>query len=156
MSTYNKERHKELVRRCLDFQNQGTSLFRENFKEDFELTEYDGAVSEQVYWSHREEFIPIIKNFLTNNIDFDKFDGNFSVVYQKATREYFLLRRDLKQIEKFEPSTRPDSFNTPMNVIFQIFETVEDGYRSKQEAMVYIKETCLRYQIFKDGIDIWI
>lgn len=42
-----------------------------------------------------------------------------------------------------------------MNIIFRIFETVEDGYRSKQEAMAYIKETCLRYQIFKDEIDIW-
>ena len=79
--TYNKEMHKQLVKNCLDAQSQGKSLFTENSKEFFALNEYDQAVSEQVFWTYRVEFIKTIKKFLTKNIDFDEFEGTFSSIY---------------------------------------------------------------------------
>jgi len=46
---YNKKRYKELVRRSLDFQNQGTHIYNENREEYSELSKYNIAVEEQVF-----------------------------------------------------------------------------------------------------------
>ena len=153
--TYNNERHKQLVKRFLDLRNQGKRLFHENRKEDFELNKYDGAVEEQLYWAHREEFIKLIKNFLTHTIDFDEFNSDFLFLYNNVRREHNLFVRDLEQIEKFQPSTRPEQFANIMSAFFRMLEQVLDEYITEQEAMNYIKETCLRSQIFKDEVEIW-
>lgn len=50
---YNNARHKQLVIRLKDLKNQGTNLFWENPKEDFELLKYEIALEEQVFWAHR-------------------------------------------------------------------------------------------------------
>ena len=101
--TYNNERHKQLVKRYLDLKNQGKSLSIENDQAFSELSKYDSTVAQQIYWAHREEFIKAIKNLLTRNIDFDKFEGTFLYIYWTTNREAKLSQRDLKQIEKFEP-----------------------------------------------------
>ena len=155
MRIYNKKRHKELVKRLLDLRNQGKILFQENRKEFLELIPYDIVVEEEVYWAHREEFVKIIKNFLTGNIDFDEFEIAFSVLYSKVRKEFESFSIDLEQIEKFQPSTRSDKFAIVMNAFYRKFEEVEDEYVTEDEAMNYIKETCLRRQIFKDELDIW-
>ena len=49
--TYNKERHKQLVIRSQDLKNQGKNLFLENPEEDSELSKYNIAVEEHVFWT---------------------------------------------------------------------------------------------------------
>jgi hypothetical protein len=66
--TYNKERHKQLVIHSQELKNQGKNLFLENPEEGYELSKYNVGVEEQVFWTHREDFVLIIKNFLNNNI----------------------------------------------------------------------------------------
>ena len=155
MRIYNKRRHKELVKRLLDLRNQGKILFHENRKEFFELIQYDIVVEEQVYWAHHDEFVKIIKNFLVNNISFDEFETAFSVLYYKVRKEFESFSTDLEQIENFQPSTRPYIFASIINAFYRQFEEVKDEYITEQEAMKYIKETCLKSQIFKDELDIW-
>ena len=98
---YNKERHKQLVIRSQDLQNHGKTLFRENPEEYSELLDYNIAVEEQVFWTHRGEFFRVMKNFLDNIINFDESETAFSLLYRKTREEVNMFKIDWKQIEKF-------------------------------------------------------
>ena len=146
--TYNKERHKQLVIRSQDLKNQGKTLFRENPEEYSELLDYNIAVEEQVFWTHRGEFFLVMKNFLDNIINFDEFETAFTLLYRKTRDEFYMFLIDLKQIEKFQPSTRSDRFASFINAIFREFEEVEDEYCTKQEVKDSVEKVYLKFQNF--------
>ena len=146
--TYNKERHKQLVIRSQDLKNQGKTLFRENPEEYSELLDYNIAVEEQVFWTHRREFFLVMKNFLNNIINFDEFETAFTLLYKKTREEFDMFVIDLKQIEKFQPSRRSDRFASFINAIFREFEEVEDEYCTKQEVKDSVEKVYLKFQNF--------
>ena len=148
--TYNKKRHKQLVIRSQDLKNQGKILFIENPEENCELCEYNILVEEQVFWTHRENFVLIMKNFLDNIIDFDKFETAISILYRKVRKEADMLKIDLEHIDKFHPSTRSYSFARVICSIYRQFEEVEDEYSTEQEAKDYVKEAYLEFQKFEE------
>ena len=143
---YKKERHKQLVIRSRNLKNQGKTLFRENPEEYSELLDYNIAVEEQVFWTHRGEFFLIMKNFLDNILDFDEFETAFTLLYQKTREEFDMFVIDLKQIEKFQPSRRSYRFASVINSIYRQFEEVEDEYCTEQEVKDYVKEAYLKFQ----------
>ena len=143
--TYDKERHKQLVIRSINLKNQGKNLFLENPKEDSELSKYNIAVEEQVFWTHREKFVLIMKNFLDNILDFDEFETAFSLLYRRTSKEVDMFIIDLKQIEKFQPSTRSYRFASVLGSIYRQFEEVEDEYCTEQEVKDYVKEVYSKF-----------
>jgi len=147
---YNKKKHKELVIRSQDLKNQGKDLFIENPEAFFELSKYNIAVEEQVFWTHLEDFFLLMKNFLANILDFYEFETVFSVLYWKTTKEVKMSIIDLKQIDKFQPSTRLNRFATCVGAIFRQFEEVEEEYCTKQDVKDFVKEIYLEYQIFEE------
>ena len=146
--TYNKERHKELLIRSQNLKNRGKNLFLENPEEDYELSKYNIAVEEQVFWTHRENLVIIMKNFLDNILDFDEFETAFSLLYEEVRKEVDMFKIDLEQIEKFEPSTRSYRFASVIGSIYRQFEEVEDEYCTEQEVKDYVKEAYLKFQEF--------
>ena len=154
---YNNEQHQELVKLAIELNKQGKCIYKENPKEDRGLSWYDNIVIGEIYWAYSPEFVTIIKNLLTTNIDFEEFDDTFSSIRTKAQRDYHLLHRDLKQIENFTStfSTTRELFRSAIDSIYRSLELVEDEYSSEQEVTSDIKEICLRQQIFKDEIEIW-
>lgn len=147
---YKKERHKQLVIRSRDLKNQGKTLFRENPEEYSELLDYERAVEEQIFWTNRGEFFLVMKDFLDNIITFDEFETAFTLVYHKTREEFDMFVIDLKQIEKFQPSTRSDRFAGYINAIFREFEAVEEEYCTEQDLKDYVKETYLKFQKFEE------
>ena len=147
---YRKERHRELIVRSRDLKNQGKSLFRENRGEYYELLDYNVTVEEQFFWTNRGEFFLVMKDFLDNIINFDEFETAFMLLYHKTRKEFDMFIIDLKQIEKFQPSTRSDRFAGYINTIFREFEAVEDEYCTEQEVKYYVKETYLKFQKFEE------
>lgn len=144
--TYNKERHKQLVIRSQDLKNQGKNLFLENPEEDSELSKYNIAVEEQVFWTHRENFVLIMKNFLDNILDFDEFETAFSLLYKEVRKEVNRFKIDLEQIEKFQPSTRSYRFASVIGSIYRQFEEVEDEYSTERDVKDFVKEFYLKSQ----------
>ena len=144
---YKKERHKQLVIRSRNLKNQGKTLFRENPEEYSELLDYNIAVEEQVFWTHRGEFFLIMKNFLDNILDFDEFETAFSLLYEEVRKEVNMFKIDLEQIDKFQPSTRSYWFASVIGSIYRQFEAVEDKYCTEQEVKDYVKEAYLKYKI---------
>ena len=147
---YKKERHKQLVIRSRDLKNQGKNLFLENPAEDSELSKYNIGVEEQVFWTHRENFILIMKNFLDNILDFDEFETAFSLLYKEVRKEVNMFKIDLEQIDKFQPSTRSYRFASVIGSIYRQFEEVEDEYCTEQEVKDYVKEAYLKFQKFEE------
>lgn len=143
--TYNKERHKQLVIRSQELKNQGKNLLLENPEEIFELSKYNVAVEEQVFWTHRENFVLIMKNFLENILDFDEFETAFSLLYEKVRKKVNMFEIDLEQVDKFQPSARSYRFASVIGSIFRQFEKVEDEYCTEQEVKDYVKETYLKF-----------
>lgn len=91
-----------------------------------------------------------MKDFLDNIINFDEFETAFTLLYYKIRQEFDMFVIDLKQIEKFQPSTRSDRFASYINSIFREFEAVEDEYCTEQDLKNYIKETYLKFQKFEE------
>ena len=136
--TYNKKRHKQLLIRSQILKKQGKNLFLENPEEDSELSKYNIGVEEQVFWTHRENFVLIMKNFLENILDFDEFETAFSLFYEEVRKEVNMFKIDLEQIDKFKPSTRSYPFASVISSIYRQFEEVEDEYCTEQEVKDYI------------------
>ena len=147
---YKKERHKQLVIRSQDLKNQGKNLFLENPEEYSELLDYEIAIEEQVFWTHRENFVLIMKNFLDNILDFDEFESAFSLFYEEVRKEVNMFKIDLEQIDKFQPSTRSYRFASVIGSIYRQFEEVEDEYCTMQEVKDYVKEAYLKFQKFEE------
>ena len=145
---YNRKRHKQLIIRSQDLKNQGKNLFIENQEEYSELSKYNIAVEEQVFWTHREDFFLLMKNFIDNIFDFDEFETAFSLLYWKITEEFDMFIINLKQIYKFQPSPRSDSFASFISSIFRQFEEVEDEYCTEQEVKDFVKKVYLKFQNF--------
>mmetsp|Transcript_2053 Transcript_2053/g.3302 ORF Transcript_2053/g.3302 Transcript_2053/m.3302 type:complete len:150 (-) Transcript_2053:874-1323(-) len=147
---YNKERHKQLVIRSQELKNQGKNIFIENPEECSELLNYQIAVEEQVFWTHRENFVLIMKNFLDNILDFDEFETAFSLLYHEVRKEVDMFQIDLEQIDKFQPSTRSYRFASVIGSIYRQFEEVEDEYCTEQELKDDVREKYLKFQKFEE------
>jgi len=148
--TYNKERHKQLVILSQDLKNQGKNFLLENPEERSELRKYNIAVEEQVFWTHRENFVLTMKNFLDNILDFDEFETAFSLLYEKVRKEVDMFKIDLEQIDKFQPSTRSYSFASVIGSIYRQFEAIEDEYLTEQEVKDYVKQAYFKFQKFEE------
>lgn len=86
-----------------------------------------------------------MKNFLENIINFDEFETAFTLSYNITRKEFDMFVIDLKQIEKFQPNTRPNRFASVINSIYRQFEEVEDEYCTEQEIKDYVKEAYLKF-----------
>jgi hypothetical protein len=89
-----------------------------------------------------------MKNFLDNIINFDEFETAFTLLYRKTREEFDMVAIDLKQIEKFQPSTRPDRFASFISAIFREFEEVDDEYHTKQQVKDDVETVYLKFQNF--------
>ena len=142
--SYNNERHKELVRNYLEVMNQERVHEYNGSKEHLELLEYNILVEKQVFWTHYEEFLHIMKNFLDNISNFDEFETAFTLLFDKTLDEVTMINRDVEKIEKFQPRTlEVDWFSGSIIYIFRQFEAVDDEYITKQELKDCVEKTYL-------------
>ena len=136
--------------RSQDLTNQGKNFFLKNPEEYFGLSKYNIAVKDQVFWTYRENFVLIIRNFLDNILDFDEFETAFSLLYEEVRKEIDVLTIDFEQINKFHPSTRLYRFASVIRSIYCQFEEVKDEYYTEQEVKDYVKEIYLKFQNFEE------
>ena len=85
-----------------------------------------------------------MKDFFDNIINFDEIETTFTLLYRKTREEFDMFVINLKQIEKFQPSTLSDRLAGYINTIFREFEAVEDEYCTEQDVKNYVKEAYLK------------
>ena len=72
---YNQQRHIQLLKRSQDFKDQGKSFYKESPEESLELSSYNAAVEENIFWQQRYKVAELMQDFLNRKIDGQKFCG---------------------------------------------------------------------------------
>jgi len=137
--TYNKIRHLELLRRFLDFKNQGKDLYTENRDEYMELQEYRCALYHHIFWTRRKEFVLCMKTYVHDSIDFEQFEIAFSRLWRDSMKEDKALQIDLKGLKNFELDPKSDGFGSFITAVFRQFEVLEDEECTEQEVKDYVR-----------------
>jgi len=82
--TYNQQRHIQLLKRSQDFKNQGKSFYKESPEESLELSSYNVAVEEKIFWQQRYKVEELMQEFLNRKIDGHDISEGF-VIYEKLS-----------------------------------------------------------------------
>jgi len=85
---------------------------------------------------------------MDNILHFDEFETAFSLLYRKTSQEVAILIIELKQIDKFQPSTRSYRFASIIGSISRQFEEVEDEECTEQEVKDYVQNTLREIQLY--------
>ena len=147
--TYNKMRHLKLLKRFLDFQNQGKNiydLYLEKRDEYMELQEYMCALSDHIFWKRKEQFALLMENLVTDSIDMEEFQIAFSKLWWETMKEEKALQIDLKRVENLQLDPRSDGFGSWVTAVFRQFEVLEDEECTKQEVKDYVQNTLRKIQ----------
>ena len=147
---YNKKRHLKLLKRLLYSKKLNKNFYQENPEDYSELCKYEIIIYDHIFWTRRKDFVLLMENFIDNIIDFEEFETAFSLLFRKTTKEYNTFKIDLKQIDKFQPSTRSYRFASFIGSIFRQFEEVEDEYCTERDVKDFVTEVYLKFQNFEE------
>lgn len=147
--TYNQKRHRELLTRSQNLKNQRKNLFIENQEEDFELSKYNIAVQEHIFWQDRYQLALLMQNFLSKKITAEEFCGQVSGLRRKLinTCENFKLEliSGSEKIKAFQPDVRSKKLSGFLSYLYCECENFDDDYESL-ELYTSIKNGFLNFQ----------
>jgi hypothetical protein len=149
MTTYDLERHIQLLKISQNLKNQKKNIFFENLQQYLELAEYDIALEEHIFWQNRYEIGLFIEEFLNRKIDGGIFctriyDLRFKLrrTFEKFTLE---LISDSEKIKTFQPDERSKNFSDFLTVIDCKCEYFDEDYEN-DEFYTSIKNMFLNFQ----------
>nr|YP_010448046.1 hypothetical protein NRL27_pgp011 [Nitzschia dubiiformis]UTQ75527.1 hypothetical protein [Nitzschia dubiiformis] len=133
-----KKKNIELLKRSQDLKNQKKNLFIKNQEEDFELSEYNIAVEEHIFWQDRDQVALLMEDFLNKKIDSELFSDQVYGLHRKLinTCEKFKLEltSSSEKIKDFQPDGRSkklSGFLTDLYCECEYFTEAED-YQNKK------------------------
>ena len=103
---YNLKRQVELLKLKEKILSQHKSFFRENEAECLELSKYNSAVSEHIFWEDRFEAASVIQAFLNKEMDSHEFHDSVFGLRRKhiAKCKKFLSKLASGEIKEFFPN----------------------------------------------------
>lgn len=135
---YNQKRHRELLKRSEDLQNQRKNLFIENQEEYSELLEHQIAVERHFVWQDRDQVALLMKNFLNKKIDAELFcDQVYGLRYKliNASKKFDLeLISSSEKIKDFQPDERSNKLSGFLTALYfecEYFVDAEDYEHEK-------------------------
>ena len=143
---YNRDRHKYLLKRSEKLEKQGKDIWIENQEEGFELTGYNIAIDDHIFWTRKKDFLLLMEKLINNVIDFEEFETAFTILHRKTSYDSDSLKLDWKRIEKIELNSRSDGFESFITGIFRKFEEIEDEYSTEQDVKNFVKEVYFKIQ----------
>ena len=111
---YNQKRYLELLKSSRNLENQGKSLYEENWADYWELSTYKGNIQSYVYWKSRNLFLILMEKFVNSRISSEEFCANFLELRQKLIYEYevFIKQVSSEKWEYFETDPRSTKFGS--------------------------------------------
>jgi hypothetical protein len=147
--TYNQKRHIQLLKRSQDLKNQGKNLFIENREEDFELSKYNIAVEEHIFWQDRYQVGLLMEDFLNRKIDGEELCGRVYGLRRKLinTCEKFKLEltSGSEKIKAFQPDGRSKKLSGFLTGLYCECEHFDEDYEN-DEFYTSIKNGFLNFQ----------
>lgn len=103
---YNLQRHLGLLKQKEKVLSENKSFFKENRSEDLELSKYDVAVENHLFWEDRFEVASLIQAFLNKEMDGQEFHDSVFGLRRKhlAKCDTFLSKLVSEEIKDFSPS----------------------------------------------------
>ena len=147
--SYNQKRHIQLLKRSQDLKNQGKNLFIENQEEDFELTKYNTAVAEHIFWQDRYQVALLMEDFLNRKIDGEELCGRVYGLRRKlinACEKFKLeLTSSSEKIKDFQPDGRSKKLSGFLTGLYCECEHFDEDYEN-DEFYTSIKNGFLNFQ----------
>ena len=105
---YNQQRHIQLLKRSQDFKDQGKSFYKESPEESLELSSYNAAVEENIFWQERYKVAELMQDFLNRKIDGQKFCGQVFGLRRNLiiASDKFLIQLGAGEVKDFQPDPR--------------------------------------------------
>ncbi len=132
--TYNQQRHIQLLKRSQDFKNQGKSFYKESPEESLELSSYNVAVEEKIFWEQRYKVDELMQDFLNRKIDGQEFcDRVFGLRRNlMIARDQFLVQLGAGEVKDFQPDPRSKKLSGFLDGLFCYCDDFMEDYENDQ------------------------
>ena len=131
---YNQQRHIQLLKRSQDFKDQGKSFYKESPEESLELSSYNAAVEENIFWQQRYKVAELMQDFLTRKIDGQKFcDRVFGLRRNlMIASDKFLIQLGAGEVKDFQPDPRSKKLSGFLSGLFCYCDDFMEYYENDQ------------------------
>jgi len=131
---YNQQRHIQLLKRSQDFKDQGKSFYKESPEESLELSSYNAAVEENIFWQQRYKVAELMQDFLNRKIDGQKFcDRVFGLRRNlMIARDKFLIQLGAGEVKDFQPDPRSKKLSGFLSFLFCYCDDFMEDYENDQ------------------------
>ena len=146
--TLNKVRYIELLKKNQNLQNKNTSLYKENRVEYRELISYGGIVYNQIIYNRRDDYISLIEEYVTNEIDSFVLRLQFFQTQREDRKIKKDLEKNFQQLSNLLIDSKSSEFSLLINDIFEACEALKSD--SEPEKAYGINE--LQFRAFLEKI----
>ena len=146
--TLNKVRYIELLKKNQSLQNKNTSLYKENRVEYRELISYGGIVYNQIIYNRRHDYISLIEEFVTNEIDSFVLRLQFFQTQREDRKIKKDLEKNFQQLSNLLIDSKSSEFSLLIKDIFEACEALKSD--SEPEEAYGINE--LQFRAFLEKI----
>lgn len=147
---YNQQRHIELLKRSQYFKDQGKSFYKESPEEYLELSSYNLAVEENIFWQERYKVAELMQDFLNRKIDGQEFCGRVFGLRRNLMigSDKFLIQLGAGEVKDFQPDPRSKKLSGFLSGLFcycddfmedyendQFYDAMQNGFLNFQKAL---------------------
>ena len=131
---YNQQRHIQLLKRSQDFKDQGKSFYKESQEESLELSSYNVAVEENIFWQQRYKVAELMQDFLNRKIDGQEFcDRVFGLRRNlMIASDKFLIQLGAGEVTDFQPDPRSKKLSGFLSGLFCYCDDFMEDYKNDQ------------------------
>ena len=147
---YNQRRHIQLLKCSQDFKNQGKSFYKESPEESLELSHYNAAVEQHIFWEQRYEVYELMEDFLNRKINGQEFcDRVFGLRRNLMIAcDQFLVQLVGVGVKDFQPDPRSKNLSGFLTGLFcecdgfmedyqnpKFYTSIQNGFLNFQKAL---------------------
>ena len=131
---YNQQRHIQLLKRSQDFKDQGKSFYKESPEESLELSSYNAAVEENIFWQQRYKVAELMQDFLNRKIDGQKFCGRVFGLRRNLmiASDKFVIQLGAGEVKDFQPDPRSKKLSGFLDGLFCYCDDFMEDYENDQ------------------------
>lgn len=132
--TYNQQRHIQLLKRSQDFKDQGKFFYNESPEESLELSSYNIAVEEEIFWQQRYKVDELMQDFVNRKIDGEEFCGRVFGLRRNLmiACDQFLVQLGTGEVKDFQPDPRSKKLSGFLTSVFCYCDDFMEDYENDQ------------------------
>ena len=129
---YNQQRHIQLLKHSQDFKDQGKSFYKESPEEYLELSSFNVAVEENIFWQQRYKVAELMQDF--RKIDGQEFcDRVFGLRRNlMIASDKFLIQLGAGKVTDFQPDPRSKKLSGFLSGLFCYCDDFIEDYENDQ------------------------